>query len=58
MKAIATNQGQQDTYAHHPVYQQVFHSMGFAVGSPVGTSLEAAHTFRIKRGFSQKQVRY
>ena len=36
-----------DTFAQHPVYQQVFHFMGFAVGSLVGNPLEAAHTFRI-----------
>jgi len=29
------------------MYKQVFHFMGFAVGSLVGSPLEAAHTFRI-----------
>ena len=37
--------------AHHPVLQQVFHLMGFEVGSPVGIRLEAVHTFRTNKDF-------
>jgi hypothetical protein len=47
MKAIATkNLVSQDTY-DQPMYQQVFHLMGFAIGSPVGTLHDASFTFRM-----------
>ena len=38
------------------MYKQVFHFMGFAVGSLVGTPLEAAHTFKYNEDFLETNL--